>query len=100
MKSFKILFEPESIEDLQDAIAWYNKQKKGLGSNFYKFLREEIERLRLNPFFQIRYDNVRCLPLRKYPFMIHFTVDEEKKVVIIRAIFNTSIDSKKWKGRE
>lgn len=99
MKSFKVLFDPESRQDLQEAITWYNHQKKGLGTEFYYAVREEIERLRLNPFFQYRYDNVRCVPVRRFPFMIHFTVEEEKGIVVIRAIFNTSLDPSRWKGR-
>jgi toxin ParE1/3/4 len=96
---FKVLFEPNAKLDIQDAISWYNHRSKGLGKNFYTFLRAEIERLRQNPYYQINYDKVRCLPLRKFPFMIHFSIDEANTVVIIHAVFNTSLDPGKWKDR-
>jgi len=63
MMNFRIFFEPEAKEDIQNAIAWYNQQKNGLGSEFYAALKADVERLRHNPFFQLRYENVRCLPL-------------------------------------
>ena len=96
---FKILFDPDSKRDIQAVILWYNERKKGLGKDFYTFLRIEIERLRQNPYFQVRYDNVRCLPLRKYPFMIHFTIDQTNSIVIVRAVLNTSMSPEKWKDR-
>jgi toxin ParE1/3/4 len=98
--SFKILFDKKSKEEIQAAIKWYNQQKKGLGREFYRVLRSNIDRLQHNPYFQIRYDNVRCLPIRKYPFMIHFTIDELSKIVFVRAILNTSMNPDIWKDRE
>ena len=96
---FKSLFDPDSKRDIQAVISWYNERKKGLGKEFYTFLRTEIERLRQNPYFQVRYDNVRCLPLRKYPFMIHYTIDQTNSIVIVRAVLNTSMNPAKWKDR-
>ena len=96
---FNVLFEPNAKMDIQDAISWYNQRSKGLGKKFYTFLRAEIERLCQNPYYQIKYDNVRCLPLRRFPFMIHYTIDQTNSMVIIRAVFNISMDPKKWKGR-
>ncbi|MFZ1676517.1 MAG: type II toxin-antitoxin system RelE/ParE family toxin [Saprospiraceae bacterium] len=93
---YKILINPKAKIDIQTAIQWYNNKSLGLGKIFHLFLKSQIEVLKSNPFFQVRYSNVRCLPLRKYPYMIHFTVDESKNEVRIRAVFNTSMDPKKW----
>lgn len=96
---FKIKIEPEAHRDIQEGIDWYNKQQDGLGRQFYAEVKTSIEELKTHPFFQVRYDDVRCLPLKKYPYMIHFTVDEENKQVIVRAAFNTSRDPEIWKKR-
>src|SRR5687768_18581505 len=96
---YKILISPQAKKDIQLAIEWYNDQKPDLGKNFHSVLNSHIENLRNNPFYQIRYDKVRCLPIKQYPYMIHFTLDESKNIVVIRAIFNTSIDPTKWKER-
>jgi plasmid stabilization system protein ParE len=98
--NFVVQIEPEAIQDIQDAIDWYEHQQKGLGEKFYHYLDNVLESLGTNPYYQVRYSNIRCLPLQKYPFMIHFTIDEANAFVIIRAIFNTSIDPIKWKSRD
>jgi len=87
--SFKIKIEPEAVEDIQNAIVWFNKQQTGLGKKFLSELKLHINLLKTNPFFQIRYDKVHCLPLKSFPFMIHFTVSEIESLVIIRAVFST-----------
>jgi hypothetical protein len=96
---FKIKIETEAYDDIQEGIVWYNQQKAGLGIKFHKEVKEFLEVLKTNPFFQIRYKNTRCLPLKKFPFMIHFTIDEENSIVTIRAIFHTSQNPKIWKGQ-
>jgi hypothetical protein len=39
--------------------------------------------------YQIRYDQIHSRPLKIFPSMIQFAVDEINKVVIIRAVINT-----------
>lgn len=97
--AFKIKIEPDARLDIQESIDWYNKQQKGLGKKFHSAILNSIESLIKSPHFEMRYDNVHCLPLNKYPFMIHFTIDEVKKIVVIRAIFHTSLNPDKWKKR-
>ena len=37
--------------------------------------------------------------MKKYPYMVHFTLDEEEKLVIVRAVFSMSRSPQVWKGR-
>lgn len=95
--SFKIKIESVAKMDIQEAIDWYNEQQKGLGKKYYSAIFKHIESLKTSPHFEKRYDNVHCLPIKKFPFMIHFTIDNTKKIVTIRAVFHTSINPKNWK---
>lgn len=97
--AFRIKIEPEARVDIQSAIDWYNEQKKGLGKRFFKETQTALKVLSQNPFYQKRYENVYCFPLKKFPYLIHFTINEENRVVIIRAIFHTSLNPKGWKNR-
>ncbi len=97
--SFKVLIEPEAIQDIQQGIDWYNQQQGGLGRGFHTEIKIAFEKLKSNPFYQVRYDDVRCLPLKKFPYMLHFTVNAPKKLVVVRAIFSTSRNPKIWKNR-
>ena len=98
--AFRILIDEDVRTDIQESIDWYNEQKQGLGKQFYSQVKATINRLKSNPFFQIRYDDVRCLPIKRFPFMIHFTVDESQKNVVIRAVFHTSRDPENWQARK
>jgi hypothetical protein len=96
---FTIRIEPEALQDIQDAIDWYELQQKDLGVKFYFYLEHSMRKLESDPYFQVRYSTIRCLPLAKYPFMIHYSIDESNGIIFIRAVFNTSINPQKWKSR-
>lgn len=88
MKRYAIVIEPRAFNDIQDAIFYYNALVVGLGEKFYNELDKCFESLEVSPFFQFRYKDIRCLPLKKFPYMIHFTVDETKNTVYVHAIIN------------
>ena len=94
-KKFKLKIEPKAKIDIQDNISWYNKQQKGLGRKFHKEVKEYLDSLKANPFYELKYDNIRCLPLKKFPFTIHFSVNEDERFVIARSVFKTSQDPTK-----
>lgn len=96
MMTYTITIDQRAIEDIQKAINYYDNQQVGLGEYFESSLNTHLETLAKNPIFIIRYDNVRCLPMKKFPYMVHFTVDETKQIVSIHAVFHTSLDDIKW----
>jgi hypothetical protein len=97
---FSLVIDPRAIRDVQEVVDYYDLQQTGLGKRFEAALNKHLLSLEKNPFFSIRYDTVRCLLLKDFPFMVHFTVDEEKQVVTVRAVFHTALNPKKWKGRK
>jgi len=97
--AYDVVVNPKSIMDIQKAIDYYDEQQVGLGKKFEGTLNKYLLKLQKNPFFSIRYDKVHCLPIKKYPFMIHFTIDEKKKEVTIRALFHTSLNPDIWSKR-
>ncbi len=86
---FKLKIEPLAKFDIQTEIKYYNSKQKGLGKQFHNEIKIDFDAIKLNPFYQIRYDNVHCLPLKKFPAMIHYTIDELSKTITIRAVINT-----------
>jgi toxin ParE1/3/4 len=95
--AYNILLEPDAILDIQEAIDYYDQQQAGLGKKFETVLNKHFATLQQNPFFQIRYDRVHCLPLKNYPYMIHFTIGENEEIIIVRAVLHTALSPKKWK---
>ena len=86
---FKLKIEPQVYQEIQDCIDFYNERRNGFGRKFWIEISKTFKAIRKNPYFQIRYANVRCVPLKKFPFMIHFTLDEKKEEIIIRSLINT-----------
>ncbi|WP_224994965.1 hypothetical protein [Cesiribacter sp. SM1] len=98
--AYKIKIEADALQDIQQGIDYYNELQPGLGRKFLADVKASFKSLKLNPFFQVRYDEVRCLPLKKDPFMIHFTIDQANQLVVVRAVFNTYLDPDNWTKRK
>lgn len=96
---FTILIDPRAVHDIQEAINCYDHQQAGLGKKFENELNKYFVALEKNPFFRIRYNQVRCLPMKKFPFMVHFSIGENETVTI-HAVFHTSLDMQKWTTRK
>lgn len=61
---YKTQIEPEAELDIQEAITWYNNKQKGLGKKFHNEVKKCFNHLRINPFFRIRYNDVRVFLLK------------------------------------
>lgn len=96
---YKVKILPPAKLDIEESAKWYNDQQKGLGKKFTTQIREKIKYIKQNPkAIPIRYDNItRTAVTDVFPFMIHFTI--ENKTIIIKAVFHTSLNPKKWKKR-
>jgi toxin ParE1/3/4 len=97
---YSVVLDPRAIDDIQKAIDYYEGQRPGLGRKFEEKLHTTFSTLERNPNFQVRFDDVRCLPVPRYPFMIHFTINEPLQKVVVWAVFHTSINPDIWKSRK
>lgn len=88
--AFKLKIEPLAKFDIQTEINYYNSKQKGLGKRFHAEVKTYFNGIKAAPFYQIRYDDIHCLPLKKFPAMIHYSIDDANKLVTIRAIINTN----------
>jgi len=96
----KVIILPLAKEDIREAARWYNKQQYGLGKKFTAEVREKVNFIRQNPkASNARYNGVRTAVLNMFPFMVHFTVDDENKTIIISAVLHTSRNPELWKNR-
>ena len=91
---------PLAKADIQNSARWYEKQQQGLGKRFLNEVREKIRLIERFPkSARLRNDRVRTAILETFPFMIHYHIDEVKKLVIISAVLHTSRNPKIWKTR-
>jgi len=100
VKKHKIKIDVEALHDIQEATDWYIMQSDNLGNRFQKQVKLQIDNLEKNAFtFGIRYANVRCMLIKKFPFLVHFTIDEVNNTVNIFALLHTSRIPEIWKTR-
>jgi hypothetical protein len=91
----------DALQDIQNSTIWYNEQAENLGSLFQAKVKRQIGSLKNNPhIYAIRYSNVRCMPIEKFPFLIHFVIDEVNFKVQVFAIFHTSRNPTIWLKRK
>jgi mRNA-degrading endonuclease RelE of RelBE toxin-antitoxin system len=73
---------------LNEIAIYYKKISNELGDKFYNEVRNVIESLKINPFYQTDFNNIRKIHVQKFPYKVFFKVDEEKKIVYIEAIIS------------
>ncbi len=77
MKKFELLIDEEALVDIQQATNWYNQQLPELGTRFQAQVIVQINSLKIHyRGYAVRYKNVRCMLIKKFPYLAHFTIDE------------------------
>ena len=100
MQPYQIKIDVEAFTDIQEITTWYNKRVEKLGDRFKKNVKAQINSLKNNAaIYSIRYENVRCMLVKKFPFLVHFVIDENEKTVQIVAVIHTSRNPKIWEQK-
>lgn len=98
--NYKVNLLPEALLDIKEIIDWYNHAKRGLGKKFYQSLKSKLKTISANPLhFQLSFKESRSASIHKFPYQIHFKVEELARVVIIFAITHTSRNPRIWKEK-
>jgi toxin ParE1/3/4 len=99
-EKFHLDIELEALDDIQEAIDYYNSKQDALGKRFFETVDTHFEFLKKDYMaFAIRYDDIRCMPVEKFPYHIHYRVLESQKVVSVKAVFCTYDNPDKWEKR-
>jgi plasmid stabilization system protein ParE len=94
---YRCIILPKAEYDIKEAADWYNGQQKGLGKRFAHEVRTTVKFVCRDPeTIALRYDNVRCAITEVFPFMVHFTIDEFRKTIILIAVLHTSRNPQEW----
>ena len=83
---FEIIILLRADLEVDEIAEYYESLSNGLGTKFFNEYQEYVETLHTFPFFEEKYNTVRTLPLKKFPYTIHFTVDEVNKIVTVYAV--------------
>lgn len=92
MSHYKIEVLKTAETELSEAYNWYEKQQKGLGKRLIDEVSKYLSAIEENPFrFPSRYNNeLYFAPLKIFPFLIAYWVDDQKSTVFVVSVFHTS----------
>lgn len=86
--SYIVIFKEEANNDVFDARSWYESRRVGLGDELLDEIEEYVKILEQEPhIFQERSHNWRYCPLKRFPYLIVFEIDQQE--VVVYAVFNT-----------
>ena len=96
---YSLDFLPEVESDVEDAFAWYELQRDGLGDEFLNAVEACIVKIRRNPdAFQQIFKTIRRALVRRFPFGVFFVIKNYE--ITVTAIVHLARHPKSWKVRK
>ena len=93
-----LIVNPEAEADLDEARAWYETQRSGLGDELLDCVREVFNRLRRTPHLYGKvFQELRLALVRRFPYAIAYRIDDDQ--ITILAIYHTRRDPSGWRDR-
>jgi len=90
--NYKIVIIEEAKMDYKKSLQWYKNIHPKLAIRFNDSFKNSIAVIKKDPFlFQIKYDNVRIIFFKTFPYAIHYSIYEN--CIVIKSIFHTSRNS-------
>jgi toxin ParE1/3/4 len=95
--SYKIVLTPVAKQNIDNATAYYkNKVSAKVARLFIDDYKKTFKDILKTRYFRFFFQDFRGKPMKKFPFIIFYTVDENSKIIFIKAVFNTSQDDQKY----
>ncbi len=97
---FTVEYNPDFFNDIAQAVDWYNEKQAGLGDRLFNNIKKQTAKLSTTALhFAVKYDDIRCMCIEKFPYLVHYRINEQTKTVKVEALFHTSRDPKIWDER-
>lgn len=104
MKSFTIRVLNAAEADLDEAFKYQADYQADinpkLGQRFIKIANATLNDLMKNHHYQIRYDSFRMKVINKFPYVIHYILDEKRKIVFVYGIRNSYQNPEKYPKKQ
>lgn len=88
---FDLKVQPEVKNDLNAGLYWCRSSHPSHDEqSFLEEVEQAFLRVKANPYYELNYDEIRCYPLQNFPFAIHFSIEEDKTLVVVHALLSNS----------
>jgi toxin ParE1/3/4 len=95
---YKIIVSLRAQKEIENAIDYYALYSPDAPVNFITSLKEAYGTLENNPFFRVRYNNVRALKIKRFPHSLYFIINEDKNIVRVLSCFHNKRNPNKRPG--
>lgn len=96
---YEVIFRKEALQDILEAIIWYEKSREGLGDEFFIAIENERHLIEQNPFyFEDKYKGIRKAITRRFPYVIYYKIETGNKVLVY-AVLHMKRNSKLLRKR-
>ena len=96
----ELILAPEAEQDLDEAFAWYERQRAGLGEEFLSAVDACLQGIRRTPgMHAVIFEGYRRGLVRRFPYAVFYDHDDENDTVTVYGVFHTSRDPEKWRER-
>jgi ParE toxin of type II toxin-antitoxin system, parDE len=97
---YEIIYLPLVYEDIKETNDFYNSRLKGLGKEFIAVVKQEFKTISQHPLlFEVKYKNTRIAFIKRFPFGIHFEIQENKNCIVVKGVYHTARNSEIWYER-
>jgi plasmid stabilization system protein ParE len=94
----ELIIAPEAEQDIDEAYAWYEEQRVGLGERFLTAVDACIQAICRTPeMHQTIHEQYRRGLVRRFPYAVFYEYAEGK--VTVYCVFHMSQDPEKWRRR-
>lgn len=94
--SYRYIFDELGQKDYELAVKWYAERSTSAAENLIAEIENALQLICDNPKrWRNEYKHYRELGLRKFPYVIIYSFEEDKRLVTITAIFHTKRNPKK-----
>lgn len=97
--SYQIEFLAPASQELEEAFLWYEKKKENLGVELIEELEYYLQLISENPLYfeaNPEKENLRKVPLSRFPYIVFYWVDENSKTIYFDALFHAKKKPKKY----
>ncbi len=90
----KLRYTANARDDVDLALAWYERQRRGLGLEFLDCVEAAVASIQDNPkMYQIRYSCFRCCVIHRFPFSIFYTIEDHE--IVVHSVFDNRQNPRK-----
>ena len=96
--SLPVVFRPAAEAEYLGAVAWYEGQRSGLGSDFEAEVQAILDTIANQPDrYPVAHRDTREAPVKRFPYCVYYRVRPDR--IVILAVFHQSRDPAGWQDR-